>query len=494
MKQFVQLALLVLLPFSAGMPAQAALFKVANPAQLQVALTIAQANNQDDWIALAPGTYTITTSLQYATSNDGSLSIEASPGQVLMDGQGTRQILSIQTDTDDNSDDQGQVVRISGINFHNGQGGLSITTSGAAIQVLDCVFTDNRAASGAGAKIHSDFSEITFDRCRFENNQIINIGNAGGALFVVTQTGHLNITSTRFSQNLSDLGGGAIYAIATGDGFFKISDSQFIDNIASTTPYGGNVLGGAIWIDAGVGARPALELTGNTFLGNRATAPTGTGYGGAAILKGHSISLANNIFLDNQGTMGTALYASFSSDNAEITLVNNTFSGNSPSRSGVINPGTAVIEQQYRNAISDLVANNIFAPGSVAQQLHINNNNSSVVRLLNNLFDPGVHIAIPQQPELLYISDTTHYSPSGNILAADARLSGNGHLRTASPAIDTGICGEQPGLYYSRIAPYADIDGDKRPGQGKLFGCDIGADEYKKFPWPMFLPAIIHPR
>ncbi len=70
------------------------------------------------------------------------------------------------------------------------------------------------------------------------------------------------------------------------------------------------------------------------------------------------------------------------------------------------------------------------------------------------------------------------------------------HLRQGSPAIDAGICGYwDTSLHqYHRVAPYDDIDGDKRPGNNAIYGCDIGADEYKAFPWPMFLPAIIHNR
>ena len=72
----------------------------------------------------------------------------------------------------------------------------------------------------------------------------------------------------------------------------------------------------------------------------------------------------------------------------------------------------------------------------------------------------------------------------------DPRLDTSGHLHNGSPAIDAGICGFK-GITYHRIAPYEDMDGDKRPGYGKLLGCDIGADEFHAFPWPAFLPAIL---
>lgn len=70
----------------------------------------------------------------------------------------------------------------------------------------------------------------------------------------------------------------------------------------------------------------------------------------------------------------------------------------------------------------------------------------------------------------------------------DPYLDSTYHLKQGSPAIDAGICATNYIVYW-RIAPYDDIDGDRRPGYGILLGCDIGADEYH-FPWPTFLPAI----
>jgi hypothetical protein len=73
---------------------------------------------------------------------------------------------------------------------------------------------------------------------------------------------------------------------------------------------------------------------------------------------------------------------------------------------------------------------------------------------------------------------------------ADPGLNSTYHLTSGSPAKDAGLCGYLTGggpwYQYHRVAPYDDIDGDKRPGA--LMGCDIGADEYR-FPWVMFGPA-----
>lgn len=85
---------------------------------------------------------------------------------------------------------------------------------------------------------------------------------------------------------------------------------------------------------------------------------------------------------------------------------------------------------------------------------------------------------------------------STNEVYGDPRLDTSGHLKKGSAAIDAGICGDTiqwPGSQpvYLRIAPYEDMDGNKRPGDGAFMGCDIGADEFHAFPWPAFLPAIL---
>ena len=75
---------------------------------------------------------------------------------------------------------------------------------------------------------------------------------------------------------------------------------------------------------------------------------------------------------------------------------------------------------------------------------------------------------------------------------ADPGLKSTYHLTGGSPAKNAGLCGYLTGIgpyQYHRVAPYDDIDGDQRPGWGKLMGCDIGADEYR-FPWILFTPSL----
>ncbi|PIE56827.1 MAG: hypothetical protein CSA34_02365 [Desulfobulbus propionicus] len=70
------------------------------------------------------------------------------------------------------------------------------------------------------------------------------------------------------------------------------------------------------------------------------------------------------------------------------------------------------------------------------------------------------------------------WNDNGHNLEVNPHLNSSYHLRSGSPAIDAGICGELDWVLYTRIAPYFDIDGDPRPPFPALTGCDIGADEY----------------
>lgn len=72
-----------------------------------------------------------------------------------------------------------------------------------------------------------------------------------------------------------------------------------------------------------------------------------------------------------------------------------------------------------------------------------------------------------------------NYITGSHIYTADPGLNDSYALTRGSFAVNAGQCGRKTILgVYRRVAPYDDIDGDKRPGFGQLTGCDIGADEY----------------
>ncbi len=150
--------------------------------------------------------------------------------------------------------------------------------------------------------------------------------------------------------------------------------------------------------------------------------------------------------------------------------------------------------------------NGLWAKASDSSTLQINCTNTMIAR---NSIPPTKEILFQQEDpaSLTFTADycilggrqtigTVSYNSSHEV-HGDPLLDSTYHLIKGSAAINAGICGKLVDIggiqTYERVAPLDDIDGDKRPGFGKFLGCDIGADEYKPFSWPMFLPAIVRP-
>jgi len=160
-----------------------------------------------------------------------------------------------------------------------------------------------------------------------------------------------------------------------------------------------------------------------------------------------------------------------------VTFVNSTITENTCANGGcglnIVGYNSSQVHSSMRNTI---LYNNHSA--NAPDDLYLVENDSAVVSFSGNYNILGDY--------------ATYGSPeytSNNEINTDPELDSRYHLKKGSPAIDAGICGINP-FYYIRLAPYEDIDDDKRPGY-KQEGCDIGADEYRAFAWPIFLPAII---
>jgi hypothetical protein len=90
---------MVVLCFFMFSRAEAAVFNVTNIAELQNALIIAKSNGQDDTINLAPGTYTLSSGLEYqpVESENFSLTIQgAGAWATILDGGGSSSKLRIE--------------------------------------------------------------------------------------------------------------------------------------------------------------------------------------------------------------------------------------------------------------------------------------------------------------------------------------------------------------------------------------------------------------
>ncbi|MCS6875996.1 MAG: right-handed parallel beta-helix repeat-containing protein, partial [Aquificaceae bacterium] len=183
---------------------------------LQQALTQAQSNGQDDVICIQAGTYVVTQTLTYSTPDgDGKkkLTIKAVGGQVVLNGNQSVRIMSIDTDSDNNSytSDEGADVTIEGITFQNGNnssgdgGGLYVKTREANITLTNNTFSGNQAQYGGGAYASSGSGTVTLTNNTFSGNQ----AQYGGGAYAYSGSGTITLTNNTFSGNQARYGGGA---------------------------------------------------------------------------------------------------------------------------------------------------------------------------------------------------------------------------------------------------------------------------------------------
>ena len=195
----------------------------------------------------------------------------------------------------------------------------------------------------------------------------------------------------------------------------------------------------------------------------------------------------NNIIAGNTTVYDSAGIILTSTDNASSILFNST--NDTITDNTCTNRGAAV--QVIAEHFGDIQVN---MKNSVLQGNHADYSPMDL-SLLEGMFD-DYSGTVNFSADYCIIGDYAlrHGTPtytSIHEIDADPALNPTYHLTSGSPAKDAGICGYLTGggpYQYHRVAPYDDIDGDKRPGWGKLIGCDVGADEYR-FPWILFNPA-----
>ncbi len=188
-------------------------------------------------------------------------------------------------------------------------------------------------------------------------------------------------------------------------------------------------------------------------------------------------SITNSILAAND--VGIMLDSTDQSSNS-ITVSNCTFTDNPRFEMKFIARNTSTISMTVTNSI---LKNNY----PWWSDLLLHSEDSAKITFNANYSILGDH-------EIEELETSTITFISNNEVHGDPLLDSTYHLKKRSAAIDAGICGTYtlpPNSFYLPLAPLDDIDGDKRPSNdGELFGCDIGADEFKTFSWPIFMPAI----
>ena len=209
------------------------------------------------------------------------------------------------------------------------------------IYIDDYKFIDNTAAySGGAIYIHEGSTNCTVAYSYFAGNNVTssteghggaiewyavtgNIINStfinnnaytGGAIYVGSQSGHINITQSGFLRNTAITIGGAIDLVASS---VSVNNTYFRENTAAE--------GGAIFV-GGTGENNFINSS--YFTNNVAT----YGKGGAINWNASAGQIFNTNFTQNSAYYGGAVYIGGNSDNSQITNV--TFTANNATFNG----------------------------------------------------------------------------------------------------------------------------------------------------------------
>lgn len=349
------LLLVLLAPLS---DAQAASFTVTDVSEFQAALDTAAANGEADTINVTAGTYNVSTTLIYWSSENYSLTIiGAGVSLTILDGGNSRQILNLETTVDNAG------LRVRGIAFHNGNsmygGGLQITTNSATIAVESSEFNGNSSSQvGGGVNAYSTTGNISVSNCSFEGNTS---GDNAAGLFAQSEGSgtSMSLMGCSFNNNSAarDAGGAMLYPLGSGASI-TVENNNFESNQAGA-PFG---CGGGGWIRA-PGGNITVKYRNNTFLQN-ASLGEAEGGGGTYIELptglNNTLNYSGNTYNNNSSATsggGTWIYCV----NGIIDISENTFTENSAAQNGggiafAIEGGTIIFSRNVldSNSASDL--------------------------------------------------------------------------------------------------------------------------------------------
>jgi len=303
----------------------------------QEALRDALEQGGDITFDCGPGDVTIDVTSELGVPADTILD---GAGRVTLDGGGTTRLLHTAARV---------AFAVMGLTFVNGNAATAAEVqSGGAIRtgwlstlnVFDCVFLDNVAASdgieGGGAIYQSNGGALVVVRSTFERNQAI----SGGAIDNLLAP--LTVVDSTFLENVSSGGGGAIYTDGGSahhddgvGGLISLCGCHFEANESLGT-------GGAVYLWAY--APDELRINRCSFLRNttRRPTPSDSALGGALRTGNAPLQIANSVFAENHADVHGGAY--WTRGNYRTEIVNSTFYRNT---AGV--PG---LEGGYGGALS----------------------------------------------------------------------------------------------------------------------------------------------
>lgn len=265
------------LALAAPLAAETVLHVPADVATIQAAIDTVPNGGT---IEIAAGTYVPPTSTGFLIQNEGrGFTMRAAPAAtVILDGQGTRQILRFQN----TSVAAGRPVIFEGLTFANGFSATNARGGGLTIQFAqatfrDCIFRSNVATpanTGGGAVLAYDQVTLFFDNCLFEDNVA---KNEGGALKIDGTNASPAVAfvhNCRFFDNLANppghrntAAGGGIHV---GNAKLWVTNSRFVGNQAGYV--GGAIFGIGTWQEPVATPHAEVYIANSTFVGNQAVA------------------------------------------------------------------------------------------------------------------------------------------------------------------------------------------------------------------------------
>ncbi len=287
---------LFIVTFCFGATAQAMTFEIAaDDAQgFQNALDDSAANEEDDVINLAAGTYstgdlTVPDAFLFQSNKANSLTINgAGKESTFLDGggMGGTQVMALQL----------------------------VAGSGNQLVVMNLTIQNGELnGDGAGALIVTQDVDLNIMGCEFKNNT--STGGIGGGLSIQSTGGSASLSDNRFFQNKTSEEDGGLALQGVGSEFILLTN-HFEMNQADFDTGGAffSVLNGS------------LSLDGNTFKQNRADFEDdnlGSNGGFNIQMLSGTLSLENNTLEENQAFSQGG--GNIRTDGVEIILKNNTF-------------------------------------------------------------------------------------------------------------------------------------------------------------------------